>query len=105
MNLIKIVEDRVSLLFKKSEGKATEDDLKQLARLAKLMRKTKVNPAITEEDKRFLEYAKKMIAALENKSVNDEPTVTRKLIDLDFTKMPVTSISLDFTKILQVPAS
>jgi hypothetical protein len=104
MDLIKIAEDRVSLLFKKSEGKATEDDLKQLTRLAKLMQETKAGPAITEEDKRFLEYAKKMITALENKPVNDEPTVTRKLVDLDFTKIPVTSISLDFTKMCQVPA-
>jgi len=103
MNLIKIAEDRVSLLFKRSEGKATESDLKQLNKLAELMKETKADPVITEEDKRFLEYAKKMIAALEYKSVNDKPTVTRKLIDLDFTKLPVTSISLDFTKMCQVP--
>jgi hypothetical protein len=51
------------------------------------MKKTKANPAITEKDKRFLEYAEKMIAALENKSVNDKPTATRKQVDLDFTKM------------------
>ena len=104
MDLTKIAEDRVSLLFKKSEGKATESDLKQLKKLAKLMKKTKSDPIITEEDKRFLEYARKMIAALENKSANDEPTANRKLADLDFTKIPVTSVSLDFTKIYQIPA-
>ncbi len=104
MNLAKIAEDRVSLLFKKSEGKATESDLKQLNKLADLMQKTKVGPIIPEEDKRFLEYAKKMIAALENRSVNDEPTTTRKLVDLDFTTQSVTSVSLDFTKMHQVPA-
>jgi hypothetical protein len=30
MNLTKIAEDRVSLLFKKSEGKVTDSGLKQL---------------------------------------------------------------------------
>ena len=45
-----------------------------------------------------------LIAALENKSVNDEPTAIRKPVDLDFTKIPVTSISLYFTKMCQVPA-
>jgi len=62
MNLTKIADDRVILLFKMSEGKATISDLKQLNKLAKLMKETKVDPAITEEDKRFLEYAKMMIA-------------------------------------------
>ena len=103
MNLAKIAEDRVSLLFKKSEGKATERDLKQLNKLADLMQKTKVSLAISEEDKRFLQYAKRMITALENKAIYVEPTTTRKLVDLDFTKIPVTSISLDFTKMCQVP--
>lgn len=104
MNLTKIAEDRVSLLFKMSEGKATESDLKQLSKLAKLMKENKAEPAITEEDKRFLEYAKKMIAALEYKSINDKPTENRELADLDFTKILVTSISLDFTKVYHVPA-
>jgi len=103
MNLTKIAEDRVSLLFKKSEGKATKGDLKQLNKLAKLMKETKPNPAIKEEDKRFLEYARKMIVALENKSDYGKPTTTRNLIDLDFTKIPVTSVSLDFTKMCQIP--
>lgn len=104
MNLAKIAEDRVSLLFKKSEGKATESDLKQLNKLANLMQKTKLNQAIPEEDKRFLEYAKKMIVALENKSVNNEPADTKNLANLDFTKIPVTSVSLDFTKMCRIPA-
>jgi hypothetical protein len=68
------------------------------------MQNTKVSHAVSEEDKRFLEYAIKMIAALENKSVNDELTVSGKPADLDFTKLPVTSISLDFTKMHQVPS-
>jgi Flp pilus assembly CpaF family ATPase len=87
MNPAKIAEDRASLLFKKSEGKATESGLKQLNKLAKLIKETKAGPVITEEDKSFLEYAKKMIAALENRSANDEPTATRKMIDVYFTKM------------------
>lgn len=102
MNLVKIAEDRVSLLFKKSEGKATKSDLKQLNKLADLMRKTKASLTISEEDKRFLQYAKRMITALENKAINTEPTTSKNLVDLDFTKVPVTSISLDFTKMCQV---
>ena len=102
MNLVKIAEDRVSLLFKKSEGKATKSDLKQLNKLANLMWKTKASLTISEEDKRFLQYAKRMITALENKAINTEPTTSENLVDLDFTKVPVTSISLDFTKMCQV---
>ena len=102
MKLVKIAEDRVSLLFKKSEGKATKSDLKQLNKLASLMRKTKASLTISEEDKRFLQYAKRMITALENKAINTEPTTSENLVDLDFTKVPVTSISLDFTKMCQV---
>jgi len=104
MNLVKIAEDRVSLLFKKSEGKATKSDLKQLNKLADLMQKTKASLTISEEDKRFLQYAKRMITALENKAINTEPTTTKNLADLDFTKAPVTSISLDFTKMRKVSA-
>ena len=102
MNLVKIAEERVSLLFKKSEGKATKNDLQYLKKLAGLMQKTKESLTISEEDKRFLEYAKRMITALESKSISDELVTTKEQVDLDFTKVPVTSISLDFTKMYQV---
>ena len=102
MNLVKIAEERVSLLFKKSEGKATRSDLKKLNKLANLMRKTKASLTISEEDKRFLQYAKRMITALENKAINVDPT-TSSLVDLDFTRTPITSVSLDLTKIRQIP--
>lgn len=64
----------------KSESKATENDFKQLNRLAEIMRTT--SESVTSEvDKKFLEYAEKMIATLESKSdLTNDPT------DLDFSK-------------------
>ena len=41
MNLTNIAEDRIKLLFKKSEGKVSESDLKHIDRLESLMQKTK----------------------------------------------------------------
>ena len=69
MNLTNIAEHRIKLLFKKSEGRATESDLKHIDRLENLMQKTKTDLVTLEEDKSFLEYAKWMIAALESKSI------------------------------------
>jgi hypothetical protein len=69
MNLTNIAEDRIKFLFKKSEGKASESDLKHIDRLENLMQKTKTDLVTLEEDKSFLEYAKWMIAALESKSI------------------------------------
>ena len=69
MNLTNIAEHRIKLLFKKSEGRATESDLKHVDRLEKLMQETKADSLISEEDKSFMEYAKWMIAALESKSI------------------------------------
>ena len=69
MNLTNIAEHRIKLLLKKSEGKASESDLKHVARLEKLMKRTNVDSVVLEEDKRFLEYAKWIIAALESKSI------------------------------------
>ncbi len=69
MNLTNIAEDRIKLLFKKSEGKASESDLKHIDRLENLMQKTKTDSITFEEDKSFLKYAKWMIAALERKSI------------------------------------
>ena len=69
MNLTNIAEHRIKLLFKKSEGKATESDLKHIDRLENLMQRTKADSLTLEEDKSFMEYAKWMIAALESKSV------------------------------------
>ena len=68
MNLTNIAEHRIKLLLKKSEGRATESDLKHVARLEKLM-KTNTDSVVLEEDKSFLEYAKWIIAALENRSI------------------------------------
>ena len=69
MNLTNIAEHRIKLLFKKSEGRATESDLMHADRLEKLMQETKADSLALEEDKSFMEYAKCMIAALESKSI------------------------------------
>jgi hypothetical protein len=69
MNLTNIAEDRIKLLFKKSEGKASESDLKYIDKLENLMQKTKTDSITLEEDKSFLRYAKWMIAVLESKSI------------------------------------
>jgi hypothetical protein len=69
MNLTNIAEHRIKLLFKKSEGKATESDLKHADRLEKLMQETYAASLTSEEDKSFLEYAKWIIAALESKTI------------------------------------
>ena len=69
MNLTNIAEHRIKLLFKKSEGRATDSDLKHIDRLEDLMQKTKEDSLVLEEDKSFMEYAKRMIAALERKTI------------------------------------
>lgn len=69
MNLTNIAEHRIKLLFKKSEGMATESDLKHIDRLENLMQKIKADSLTSEADKNFMEYAKRMIAALESKPV------------------------------------
>jgi hypothetical protein len=69
MNLTNVAEHRIKLLFKKSEGRATESDLKHVDRLEKLMQEIKADSLTLEEDKSFMEYAKWMIAALESKSI------------------------------------
>ena len=69
MNLANIAEHRIKLLLKKSEGRATESDLKHVDRLEKLMRRTNSDSVILEEDKSFLEYAKWIISVLESKSI------------------------------------
>ncbi len=69
MNLTNIAEHRIKLLFKKSEGRATESDLKHVDRLEKLMQETKADSLTLEEDKSFMEYAKWTISALESKSI------------------------------------
>ncbi len=69
MNPTNITELRIKLLFKKSEGRATESDLKHVDRLEKLMQETKADSLTLEEDKSFMEYAKWMISALESKSI------------------------------------
>jgi len=77
-----LAEQRIKLLLKKSEGKATESDLKELENLAVLMYGA-VSSVTSEEDKRFLEWAEKRIATLESnlvKHTTDNPA------DLDLTK-------------------
>jgi hypothetical protein len=69
MNLTNVAEHRIKLLFKKSEGRATESDLKHVDRLEKLMQEIKADSLTLEEDKSFMEYAKWMIVALESKSI------------------------------------
>jgi hypothetical protein len=69
MNLTNIAEHRIKLLFKKSEGRATESDLKHIDLLENMMQKIEVDSVTLEEDKSFMEYAKSMIAALEGRSI------------------------------------
>jgi len=76
------MEQRLKLLLKISEGKATESDLKELESLAVLMCGA-VSSVTSEEDKRFLEWADKRIATLESNLVKH---TTDNLVDLDLTK-------------------
>jgi len=70
------------LLLKKSEGKATESDLKELESVAMLMCEA-VSSVMSEEDKKFLEWADKMITTLESNLVK---RTTGDPIDIVFTK-------------------
>ena len=80
MSYIDLAEQRLKLLLKRYEGKATESDLKELDSVAELMQTTSES-VTSEEDKKFLEYAEKMIAVLESKpDLSNDPT------DLDFSK-------------------
>ncbi len=70
------------MLLKKSEGKATESDLNELESVAMLMCEA-VSSITSEEDKKFLAWADKMITTLESnlvKHTTDNPA------DLDLTK-------------------
>ena len=82
MSLVNIAEHRIKLLLKKSEGKATQSDFKQLNRLAEMLRQTTAKSVMSEEDKEFLAYAEKLIAELEGHSIKDAPDDPT---DLDFT--------------------
>ena len=82
MSYIDLVEQRIKLLLKKSEGKATESDLKELERAAVLMCEA-VSSVTSEEDKRFLVWADKMITTLESNLVK---RTTGYPTDLDLTK-------------------
>ncbi len=82
MSYTDLAEQRIKLLLKKSEGKATESELKELESVAVLMCGA-VSSVTSEEDKRFLEWAEKRIATLESnlvKRTTDDPA------DLDLTK-------------------
>ncbi len=82
MSYIDLAEQRLKLLLKMSEGKATESDLKELESVAVLMCGA-VSSVTSEEDKRFLEWAEKRIATLESNLVKH---TTDNLADLDLTK-------------------
>ncbi len=82
MSYTDLAEQKIKLLLKKSEGKATESDLKELEDLAVLMCGA-VSSVTSEEDKKFLVWANKMVTTLENnlvKHTTDNPA------DLDLTK-------------------
>ena len=58
MNLTDLLKERRNLLLKKSEGNATEEDLKQLAMVLDLI--SSAEPSITsEENKRRMEQDEK----------------------------------------------
>ncbi len=82
MSYIDLAEQRLKLLLKKSEGKATENELKELESVAVLMCGA-VSSVTSEEDKRFLAWAEKMITTLESNLVKH---TTDNLADLDLTK-------------------
>jgi len=72
MNLTDLLEQRRNLLLKKSEGNATENDLKQLALVLDLI--SSAEPSITsEENKRRMEQDEKLITALERERIKPEP--------------------------------
>jgi len=83
VSYIDLAEQRVKLLLKKSKGKATESDLKELDSVAVLMCEAVSSVVTSEKDKEFLAWADMMITTLENnliKSTIDDST------DLDFSK-------------------
>ncbi len=82
MSYIDLAEQRLKLLLKISEGKATESDLNELENLAVLMCGA-VSSVTSEEDKRFLVWADKMITTLESNLIKH---TTDNLADLDLTK-------------------
>ncbi len=82
MNLPDLAEHRIRLLLKKSVGKATESDLKDLESLEESMRKAEPS-ATSEEDKKLLEWSEKSITVIESNLINctiDDPR------NLDFSK-------------------
>ena len=75
MSYTDLAEQKIKLLLKKSEGKATESDLKKLESVAMLMCEA-VSSVTSVEDKKFLEWADMMISTLESNLVNrttDDP--------------------------------
>ena len=81
MNLPDLAEHRIRLLLKKSVGKATESDLKDLESLEESMRKAEPS-ATSEEDKKLLEWSEKSITVIESNLINctiDDPRTTREI--------------------------
>ncbi len=83
MSYIDLAEQRLKLLLKKSKGKATESDLKELESVAVLMCEAVSSVVTSEKDKEFLAWANMMIATLESNLVK---RTTGDPEDLDFTK-------------------
>jgi len=81
VNLPDLAEHRIRLLLKKSVGKATESDLKDLESLEESMRKAEPS-ATSEEDKKLLEWSEKSITVIESNLINctiDDPRTTREI--------------------------
>ncbi len=83
MSYIDLAEQRLKLLLKKSKGKATESDLKELESVAVLMCEAVSSVVTSEKDKEFLAWADMMITTLESNLVK---RTTGDPADLDFTK-------------------
>jgi len=83
VSYIDLAEQRLKLLLKKSKGKATESDLKELESVAVLMCEAVSSIVTSEKDKEFLTWADMMITTLESNLVK---RTTGDPADLDFTK-------------------
>ena len=93
MSLADLVTQRTRLLLKESVGNATEEDLKQLARVLDLI--NKAEPSImSEENNSSLEKDEKIIKDLEGKNtIKPKPVEPDDREDLDLDHRE----NLDFT--------
>ena len=85
MSLADLVTQRTRLLLKESVGNATEEDLKQLARVLDLINKAE-SSIMSEENNSSLEKDEKIIKDLEGKNtIKPKPVEPDDREDLDFT--------------------